>query len=216
MRFLRFGGSNVDQPKQGKRPLALPITLILLVMSLMGNILLYTKHIENTRGNTQEQGQNIYDSFKESQNDVAYWSESLGRIVDYPDSESELARQAAALFAEDLQRNGSEGLSAMMSKAAAIDSERFEGAADDYSAYMKWLYERLLAIGEGSGPLNPDEKKAVENMNASFGELTERLAAFPYQAEGSRNALIRLAGGFDWLDTADLIKESMQWHQSRT
>lgn len=206
----------MDQPKQGKRPLALPITLILLVMSLMGNILLYTKHIENTRGNAQEQGQSIYDSFKESQSDVAYWSESLGRVAGYPDAESGLARLAASLLAEELQRNGSEGLSVMMSKAAAIDAERFEGAAEDYTAYVKGLYERLLAIGEGSGPLNPDEKKAVENMNASFGELADRLAAFPYQAEGNRNALIRLAGGFDWLDTADLIKESMQWYLSNS
>lgn len=205
----------MDQQKTGKRPLALPITLILLVMSLMGNVLLYTKHIENSRGNEQEQGQSIVNSFKESQSDLAYWSEFVNRIEEYPDSESELARQAAAHLAEALQRNGSEGLSEMMIKAAEINAERFEGATDDYAAYIKWLSDRLLAIGEGSGPLNPDEKKAVENTKLSFGELTERLAAFPYQAEGNRNALIRLAGGYDWLDTADLIKESMQWHQMK-
>ncbi|RIX54119.1 hypothetical protein D3P08_07690 [Paenibacillus nanensis] len=200
----------MDQHEQKKRPIALPVTLLLLVMSLMGNVLLYTKHIEHTRGNAEETGQDIVKAFMSSQFDLEYWSKFAEDISALAVEDGDAARKRAVHFADALLHSGDNGLSEIIRIAHDIDDDRFADAPEAYTLYMNQLIARLNAIGEGSGPLNPDEHKAVANMLQSFTGLTEPIAAFPYAAEGSRNALIRIAGGHDWLDLADKLQESFR------
>lgn len=200
----------MDQQEQKKRPIALPVTLLLLVISLMGNVLLYTKHIEHTRGNAEETGQEIVKAFMSSQFDLEYWSKFAEDMNALAEADGDAARQRAVHFADALLHSGDNGLSEIIRLAHDINESRFSVAPETYTLYMNQLIARLKAIGEGSGPLNPDERKAVANMLQSFAGMTEPINSFPYAAEGSRNALIRIAGGHDWLDLADKLQESLR------
>lgn len=200
----------MGQQIKGKRSIVLPATFVLLVMSLMGNVLLYTKHIEHTRGNAYDTGEAILTSFKDGQSELTYWTGIAGQTELLAESEGPSARLSAAHLGGAMLQDAHGGIASIMDHAAAIDNARFGDAPAVYDSFVEWWNERLLAIGEGEGPLNPDEQKAISSLMQQFDDLTEVMAAFPYEIEGSRNALYRLSGGHDWLDLAEELQLSLQ------
>ncbi|MCR2803187.1 hypothetical protein [Paenibacillus soyae] len=200
----------MEQQPKGKRSIALPVTLVLLVMSLMGNVLLYTKHIEHTRGNAYDTGEAIFTGFKDGQSELAYWAEIAEQASLLADTDAESARLTAEHLGGAMLQAEHSGIAAIMDHAAVIGGERFGEAPAAYDAFVNNWHDRLLAIGEGEGALNPDERKAVMALMDHLAGLTELITAFPYEIEGSRNAMYRLSGGHDWLDLADEIQSSLR------
>lgn len=198
----------MEQQQNGKRNWALPITLVLLVFSLMGNILLYTKHIEHTRSNTEHSGETIFQGFKDGQEQVAHWSATMQEIGQYMSSEPALARLTAAHLADSMERD-EVGLSVLMEQAADIDAAVYGEAPEAYKGYEAKLVGELRDIGAGSGPITEAEQGAIGEVQSSFANLTEILSAFHYAMEGDRNSMFRLAGGHDWIEIAAELQKSL-------
>ncbi|RJE89875.1 hypothetical protein D3P07_06515 [Paenibacillus sp. 1011MAR3C5] len=199
----------MEQQQNGKRSWALPITLVLLVFSLMGNILLYTKHIEHTRGDIVRTGEMIFQGFKEGQEQLAHWSVYLEEIQLNADTEPALARLTAKHFNVSVDREQA-GLAVLMSHAAEIDSAAFSQDSETYDAYEKKLQQALQDIGSGSGALSEAEHAAVSEAQSSFVSLTELMSAFHYEMEGDRNSMVRLANGHDWIDIASELQKALK------
>ncbi|RJX38270.1 hypothetical protein D3P09_19615 [Paenibacillus pinisoli] len=199
----------MEQQQNGKRSWALPITLVLLVFSLMGNILLYTKHIEHTRSNTELTGETIFQGFKDGQEQVARWSASMGEIGQYASSEPALARLTAAHLADSIQGDR-DGLTVLMEQAAAIDASVYGEASEAYRAYEEKLTGELRVIGAGSGPITEAEQGAIVEVQSSFVNLAEILSAFHYAMEGDRNSMFRLSGGHDWIEIAAELQKAIK------
>lgn len=177
----------------------------------MGNILLYTKHIEHTRGNTEQTGETIFQGFKDSREQLTHWSAYIEemQLRSDSDSESALARLAAAHLADSIDRQNS-GLAVLMEHAAIIDNEGYGQAVEIYSAYKEKLGGTLTGIGEGSGAFTEAERQAVNEVQSSFVSLTELLSAFHYEMEGIRESMFRLAGGHEWMDIADELQKALR------
>ncbi|MFF2887778.1 hypothetical protein [Paenibacillus sp. NPDC057967] len=199
----------MEQQQNGKRSWALPITLVLLVFSLMGNILLYTKHIEHTRGDIVRTGEMIFHGFKEGQEQLAHWSAYMEEIQQRADTEPGLARLAAKYFNISVDREQA-GLAVLMAQAAEIDSAAYSHASETYDAYEEKLKAMLQGIGAGSGALSEAERAAVSEAQSSFVNLTELMSAFHYAMEGDRNSMVRLTGGHDWIDIASELQKALK------
>ncbi|REK77413.1 hypothetical protein [Paenibacillus paeoniae] len=203
------GGRIVEQQQNVKRSWALPITLVLLVFSSMGNILLYTKHIEHTRGNTVQTGESIFQGFKEGQEQLAHWSAYLEEVLSRAESEPSLARLTAVHMADGVAREHA-GLAVLMEHAGMIDSANLGQAADSYAAYEQKLEGTLRSVGTGSGGLTETERQSLGEVQSSFVKLTELLSAFHFGMEGDRNSMIRLTGGHDWIDIAEELHKELR------
>ncbi|MEK3881625.1 hypothetical protein [Paenibacillus sp. PL2-23] len=193
-----------------KRTILQAAVLLLLVMSLMGNVLLYTKHIEHTRGKAVDTGQSIFDSFKDGQSELEYWSGIAGQIGELASSDGTAARLSAGHLGDALLQSRHSGMAAIMQHAAAIGGEAFSDAPAEYVAAIEGWRGSLLAIEEGEGPLRPEELSDITALLDVFIALKEPLDSFPYVIEESRNALYRLSGGHEWLELAQRIQALLQ------
>lgn len=199
----------MEQKKSGKRPLALPITLILLVMSLMGNVLLLTKNMEHSRGEAFEEGESIFQGFAQSRIDLINWSQSASEIESLSPSDAAIARLYAKHWAEATDKDG-DGLYKLMVYANRLSADVFPDSAAIYSSYQKKLREELLMIASGNGSLHDGELQLLAGLKASIAELSELLETFHYGMEGDRNAYIRLSAGHDWLDIAEELQKTLK------
>lgn len=195
-----------NQP-QGKRSIALPVTLLLLVMSVMGNVLLYTKNIEHTRGQAQEDGLAIYSSFEEAGAELAYWSE-LGQSA-LQAADAGVSRATAGFLAQSLARSES-GLGTLFDKAGEIDPERFADARQTYDAFVASRIESLTKMEAAGGPLSQSESEVVASAVEKFAELDAAINEFHFTGKDSSSVLIRLSGGHDWLDVMEKLLVSVQ------
>lgn len=188
--------------------MALPIMLVLLVMSLMGNILLMTKNIEHSRGNEVEAGEVVYDGFVQSRDHLAVWSGYMDQVVAPKGGEASLSRLSASHLAS-LVASDEGGLSVLMASSAEIGGAEYADAAQQYEGFRKKLAEELAAIGNGNGPLQGSELEKISAVQALFVQLTEQLGQFHYEMEGDRNSLIRLSAGHDWLEIAKELQKTV-------
>jgi len=197
-----------EKEQSGKRSLALPITLLLLVMSVMGNVLLSTKNIGYTRDQTVDEGRAVFTQLEKGKSDLAYWSRLAGEAVASPAAENGIGRVTAAYLSESIAR-GEAHLGSLLDTAEKLDVSAFEGAAGAYADFMADRKEKLAAIGAGSGPLADAERAALEGSKTSFEEMEELLTEFHYAGSDNKNVLIRLAGGHDWLPIAAKLRDAV-------
>ncbi|MDQ6421123.1 hypothetical protein RB620_16975 [Paenibacillus sp. LHD-117] len=199
----------MEQKQQsGKRPLALPITLLILVMSVMGNVLLYTKNIEHSRGKAEAEGLAVYTHFEKAREELAYWIRLADEAAGAANANNEASRITAAYLSEAIARGEGE-LGALFLKAKELDETRFGEAPQAYESYIGRLGAFLAAIGKGSGPLSNDELEALASSKSDFLELDKLLGEFYYGGTDNRNVLVRLSGGHDWLTIAEKLQAAV-------
>ncbi|MHA6483721.1 hypothetical protein ACX1C1_17675 [Paenibacillus sp. strain BS8-2] len=195
----------MDKKQQAvKRSFALPITLLLLVMSVMGNVLLYTKNIEHTRGQTEEEGRAIFENFEHSRSELANWSKLASQTAELGSNESGASRLLAGFLADALSGNES-GIDALLGTASTLNQSTFAEAPQAYESYAASLQQELTQIRDASGALTESELSALDAMITNFANLDAIIGEFHFTGKDSHNVLIRLAGGHDWLDIAEKL-----------
>ncbi|MBH5318140.1 hypothetical protein I6N90_10005 [Paenibacillus sp. GSMTC-2017] len=198
----------MDKNKTGRRPIALPITLVLLVMSVMGNVLFSTKNIEHSQREIVEEGQAIFEGFVQGKADLEYWSRSITQIEELSSKDAEAARLTASHMSEMVLQSG-KGIDDLMRKAKELSSENFAQAPGGYAFLRNQMHQKLLSIGEGSGALKQEELQSIEEIKSVITDLSNSISKFHFAIEGNKNALIRLSGGHDWLDIADALHKTI-------
>jgi len=191
-----------------KRPLALPITLLILVLSVMGNVLLYTKNIEHSQNQSQKEGKAVFTSFEKARDVLNYWSGLADEAKALPADSSDEARLTSRYLAEAMER-GKEPLEALFVKASELEEAAFANAPADFDAYIDKYREPIKAIGDGSGSLTDAEHAALDAAKSSFAELDGMLAEFHFTGADDRNVLLRLSGGHDWLPIAEKLHKAI-------
>jgi hypothetical protein len=203
---LNDGGSKLEKKQPpGKRSVALPVTLLLLVMSVMGNVLLYTKNIEHTRGQSEEEGLAIFNSFEQAREELAYWGELAVQAAD----DEGLNRVTAGFLAESMDRSEN-GMRSLFVKASGQDKERFAEAPLAYEAFVSGQRETLSTLEASTGPLTASERSALESVRADFAELDAIISEFHFTGKDSSSVLIRLSGGHDWLDVIEKLLAALR------
>ncbi|MCU6707666.1 hypothetical protein M6D81_02995 [Paenibacillus sp. J5C_2022] len=204
----------MKQQEKGKRSIALPVTLILLVMSLMGNVLLLTKNININQTNAVEEGGVILDRAKRSLELAQYMEGQMMEVRELSTSDGTAERLAARYAASSLQRGGS-SLKELMATAELQAAGALEGAGAAAEAYVdSFAYERLTGIGNGAGALDDSERKTIEQLQQSFSELAGALSAFSFAGEGNKSFMIRLSAGHGWHEVAGSVQAVMRQYAS--
>lgn len=191
-----------NKQPSGKRSIALPVTLLLLVMSVMGNVLLYTKNIEHARGQSEEDGLAIYSGFEQARDELAYWSKLAAGAAEEGAADAGANRARAGFLAESMDRSEI-GISALFVKASEQDKVRFAEAPQAYDDFVASHREALERIEAADGSLSESERSALEAAVSDFAELDAILSEFHFTGKDNSSVLIRLSGGHDWLDLAD-------------
>lgn len=199
----------MEQQPTGKRPVALAVALILLVFSVMGNVLLLTKNIEHTRSSAEREGEAIFAGFAGSRDYLEHMGQYAEQLLQLAGTDADAARLTAAHMADAAVREG-KVIASLMAKAEETGGSGFAGAGQAAADYLSVrVGEELKRIGEGAGPLAPEEREAAKAIQSAFDDLSKIVSSFHFAMEGSRGAMIRLSSGFEWLDIAERMHDRM-------
>lgn len=192
-----------------KRPIALPVTLLLLVMSVMGNVLLYTKNIEHTRGQAEEEGLAIFSGFERARDELVFWSGLAGQAASQTAGDAGAGRASAGFLAESMARSEG-GLGYLFDKAGEMDQDRFADARQSYDAFVASRSEALSRIKTADGLLSVNDRDWLAGTSGEFAELDAIASEFHFTGKDSSSVLIRLSGGHDWLDVIEKLLVSIR------
>lgn len=196
----------MEERTEGKRPKALAITLVILVFSMMGNILLLTQNIGHKQGRNVEDGEALFAQFAGTVEELGYWRQA---VAEPGQREDEAGARLAARYAGELTERGGEDLQLLMASAESMSNAELHGAAEASNAYLTAIRGTLADIGTRTGPLGGTERGALTAIDESLAELLAAAEQFPFYAEGDRNTMIRLANGHEWLHVADELRRIM-------
>ncbi|WP_028610366.1 hypothetical protein [Paenibacillus harenae] len=200
----------MEQQPAGKRPIALPVTLVLLVFSLVGNVFLYSQSLQNMQGNKFEAGERIFTAAAESrqyfeelvvQLDALLASELLEKRAEIKYDAGKISQKgrSVVLLAEEAQKLNGNG-----------NSE-----AEIASAYIKNVDSSLQSIGNYEGPLNDPDIVNLQALKQSASSLAGVMSGFNLKMKDNRTAIIRLASGAEWLDLMDELQRLMSEQVSK-
>ncbi|CAM4265013.1 hypothetical protein PATA110616_03990 [Paenibacillus tarimensis] len=189
----------MDSPRESKRSLFTPIMLILLVISLIGNVFFYSQYLHGTKEKRVEEGSRIIR---------AGWDTKLhfGGILDNVrlllDSGDDMGKRIAAKqgivdwtgYAEQVQafvwgadgRNGREPLTFERRNALTFVSQ---------------VEASLKHIGTHGGPLTVKERRYLLSIEKLYSTLSEIAEGFTVDTINDSQAQLVLSGG-DWVDAA--------------
>ncbi|WP_138753336.1 hypothetical protein [Paenibacillus sinopodophylli] len=195
----------MEQQKTGKRSLALPITLVILVFSLIGNVFLYSQFLQHKQENNHAIGQRIFKAAVSSQQ---YASEMIPLLDGLLQSKSVEERLALAFSAGKLSAKGS-GLAELTAEAAGIAGAGEEWNTEIPASYVSNVEKGLLDIGQYEGALNASDAAYLTELKGSFEALSGIIGQFNAAVGETRIAIIRLASGLDWMELVSQAQKVM-------
>ncbi|MCA0754598.1 hypothetical protein KP806_06010 [Paenibacillus sp. N4] len=194
----------MEQQQTGKRSAALPITLILLVFSLIGNVFLYSQALQRQQDSKFETGKTIYEDAMTAGQFFEELSVQLDTLIQSRGMEE---RQAALVMAGmAIQKRGSLLELAAAAKRLApdgtkIDEEAFASFAGKVDAIF------LQPPGAYEGPLKDTDREKLNVLKEYADRMAEAVGGLNASIADNRTALIRLAAGADWLDRVAKLQQ---------
>lgn len=198
----------MEQEATGKRSMALAISLILLVISLIGNVFFMSKYLQHGQDDKVRAGESIYESLVQNRDYFDEMKRQIHELEALAESDGSSARVAAAFIANSANLEG-QGLRTTMLYASEQSETTFGQAIETAEAYVAKVHEQLSAIGSQSGPISEQERQWIGGLKATFDEMSAAVGGFYFNIEGNRSAMQRMANGFSWLDVADNMQQKM-------
>ncbi|WP_314001182.1 hypothetical protein [uncultured Paenibacillus sp.] len=183
-----------------KRSIFTPIFLILLVISLMGNVSLFAKYLQNGADRQADAGRGIIETGTFLRNDLADIRSELDRLA------RDLSLEDRMLTKQNLARltmNAAERMTGLLSAADGQNGrEPLGGRLDKAAAFMNGASEALIGIGNHSEPFTAEEQAYIAMLRQSFKTLNETAGPLVFKSESGSNEARQVAAGGDWVDVA--------------
>jgi len=189
--------------KKGKRPIALPITLVLLVFSLIGNVFLYSLHLQNTQNEKYDEGLVI---FKAAEGTVLYFQEMNAKAEALLQGNGLKERIAVQYDSGAASAKGAEVI-ALMEKAAAYKPEQF-AEVEAVQRYLDGINDTLTGIGSYEGSLTENDRAQLEKLIVDLKEKEGIAASFNLDIVNYKTSVIRIAAGYGWLEMTEKLYAS--------
>jgi len=199
---------SMRESEQRKKPIALAIVLVLLVVSLIFVVLYASKSIGYKQDIQVSTGTTIVEQFKLLDKKLAYANESATQLIARSDSWNE-ETAVVSLHASYLLEDINESLTTLFTIGRTIEPTHFaEHAGAEWTGWTAKQYELLqqLSTSESLSAVQTDDLK---QMQTSIQQLQSIVQQFNFKLEGNRNAMIRLSSGFDWVEIAEQLEDSM-------
>jgi|GEM_PF-2931784 hypothetical protein len=182
------------QPK--KRSFALPITLLLLVFSLTGNVFLYSQSLQGDQDDKFEKGQEIVEAATQA---VSYYQAVLddtNAILDGKTAEAGTVIRDASGVAEFLKQASS------FNEDSEFDSGQIYSQMIDVS-------NSLAYIKQQDGTLTEQESGYLKSLQEIYSKQLDIMKQFNLASNKTRSGAIQLGAGIGWLDIARQLEQSI-------
>ncbi|ANY68590.1 hypothetical protein BBD42_20510 [Paenibacillus sp. BIHB 4019] len=198
---------SVEQQPPKKKPIALAITIVLLVCSLNGNMFLYSQYLSNIQEKKYETGQRVAS---DAIGAVAFYNAILPELEKLGKSTELLGRNEAKFSAGAAFRNVDHVLG-FLKEAHQYNGTEF--AADKLEAYFNAVQQSLAKIGGHEGALTAAEQDYLAKLQEAFHLQLEAVTAFNADALESRSLSIQIGNGYNnWLEIADKLEQAIDDH----
>ncbi|MBD2869475.1 hypothetical protein [Paenibacillus arenilitoris] len=184
----------MEHEKSGKRPLALPITLVILVLSLMGNVLLYTLHLQHTQEARYDEGQDIYRAAVESKLYVDELSAHVDAVLGSKATEDRLEAKYGFGRAAVLGT----GVIELVAHAERYSEEEGANGVEKATLFVNNVDAALRQVGNYGGPLKEKDLAYLNSLKATLEEMAGALGGINTNLSDNRAAITRLSSGLEW------------------
>jgi len=190
------GGRQEEAPRRG---IFAPVVLVLLVLSLIGNVYLYAQQLQQDKDDREEAGHRIISSGWGLINAVQGLADTLDAFAQADTLE---ARMKAVEPLGGMTVAASTGMTGLISAADGL-AGREPMEAEDKQAVLNFFQivnSDLYAVGSHAGDLAEAEAAhvaALQETLAAIGSIAEQLS-FP--EDPSDMTALQVAGGGAWVD----------------
>ncbi|WP_054024215.1 hypothetical protein [Bacillus sp. FJAT-28004] len=195
----------------GKRSIALPITLVILVFSLIGNVFLYSQFLQNKQENNYVKGQKIFKAAVDSRQYVEKMIPQLDALLQ---SKSLDERYIIKYDSGKVAANG-HALVEFTAEAADVTSQPDQINTELPLTYVSDVDKGLQTIGRYEGPLNESDEAYIVALISSFEAISGVLNGFNTNIGESRIAIIRLSSGLEWVELVVQVQKIMEEHSAK-
>ncbi|WP_336771712.1 hypothetical protein [Paenibacillus sp. MMO-58] len=190
-----------DKEQSKKRSYALPITLLLLVFSLTGNVFLYSQSLQGGQDDKYEKGLDVIEAAKKATSYYQAVLDDAAAILEGKTSEAGTVIRDAA------------GVNDFLQQAGSFDADHPFDSGKIY-AYMIDVDHSLSYIKEQDGPLTTQESAYLKALQDVYSKQLAIVKQFNFDADKTRSGAIQIGAGIGWLDIAKQLEQSIEEQSS--
>ncbi|MUT66666.1 hypothetical protein GOM71_12075 [Paenibacillus sp. NEAU-GSW1] len=193
----------MEDQQAGKRTLTLPITLVLLVFSLIGNVFLFSQYLQGKQDEQLRTGQHIIETAQQA-------AANYNALINEAAVMLELNEKG--VYTDKLQQaTGAAGLDGAGAAAFIAEAKSIKGeAAENHAtAYFAEIRKTLDALHGRKEPYTEADKQSLTALRQSLESQAAIIAEFDFDAAESRSSTLQIATGIGWLELADQLETEM-------
>ncbi|GGG10758.1 hypothetical protein [Paenibacillus abyssi] len=187
----------MNEQQAPKRSMFAPIVLVLLVMSMTGNVLLYSQKLHTDLSKREERGERIIMSAWDSKLHIDSLLEQVTRLLESTDVKERIEAKQGIGFA--FQK--SSAISAFVEEAQAKEPRETAGGQRDASAFISDIELSLRSIANHEDALTAEERAYLTLVKDIYTKLQEPIHRFSVTELTEQNALTTENGG-QWIELA--------------
>jgi len=200
---------SIHEYEQRKKPIALAIVLVLLVISLIFVVLYASKSIGYQQEIQVATGTEIVESFKALDKKLAYADQSTEQLIARSDRWNEEAA-VISLHASYVVEDINDSLVSLFTTGKKVDASIFGEQTDmEWTSWTSEQFELLQQLSTSSN-ISAEQSEKLKLMQTNIQQLHQIVQQFNFKLEGNRNAMIRLSAGFDWVDLAKQLHKAVR------
>ncbi|MFC4808221.1 hypothetical protein [Paenibacillus sp. GCM10023250] len=191
------------EEQQAKRPIFTPIVLLLLTVSLIGNVFLYSKLIQNDQTSKEDRGAAVIRSGNGAK---AFFDEAAadtGDLLAKGDIAGRMLAKSKLLAAYRQASSAADFI-----RAAEDANGRKFAARRGADEFLDQSLASLQAIGNHEGPLTSGEQAYLNELLHVFNACRQELSAFQHETINKEQSLAILVDA-SWLSVAGSVLTEM-------
>ena len=197
------------QEESQRRGWFAPIVLVLLVLSLIGNVYLYSEKLQDGKAERKEQGLAIIVHTMDAHSMIQGIGNRLETIATTDSLETRMVQK------QELTRLMQHGQDTIGTLVALADGRGGrtpleEADAQAVNSFLSTAGAAMIAIGNHADPLTAEEAAYVAMLQDSFIALEEISVQFDFVAEPTEMMALQAAGGGAWVDIAYELASAMR------
>lgn len=192
------------EQKQPRRSWFSPIVLVLLTLSLMGNMFLYSQTIYEKQEVRVQRGFGIIESGNNAKQHIDSVLNNVRLMLDNDDISTRLLAKSSFILAFKNEKD----LVKFIEEAGVSSSEPFTFADRTAETYMTQVEASLIEVANHGGPLTEAERSYLAMIEQQYAGMQEIIADFDISTISKGTALTIQAGG-KWVTMGRKLLEIM-------
>ncbi|QYR20146.1 hypothetical protein KZ483_20130 [Paenibacillus sp. sptzw28] len=185
----------MEEPKT-KRPIFTPVVLLLLVFSLMGNVYLYSKQLQNDRDRRIQRGLDIIKAGNQTKQHIDSVKAGVGKLLD----ENSIADRISAKTALEAAFDHASELVRFIDEAQISNGRPFTFTKRNATTFLGQVEQSTLLIGNHEGPLTEAERTYLQQVEAWYTQLKATADSFKQDTSSDAAALV-IQVKKEWIET---------------